>query len=503
MKYQSSRGKYFSITAAEAIKTGIAPDGGLFVPDTIPGLSTEAHKQMQTQTYQERACLILAYFLEDFTAEEIKACVAAAYNQVSFDDERIVPLVKIADGLFIQELWHGPTCAFKDMALQILPHLLTRSAEKTGEDKEIVILVATSGDTGKAALEGFKDVPGTKIVVFYPADGVSEVQKRQMITQEGQNVFVSAVEGNFDDAQTGVKNIFGDEKFIHTLEQQGMKMSSANSINWGRLLPQIVYYVSSYMDLCREGQIRAGEPINVVVPTGNFGNILAAFYASKMGIPIHKLICASNTNNVLTEFIRTGRYDRKREFEKTISPSMDILISSNLERLLYELTAHDAAAVSKWMEELKSRGSYQVDAAVREQINSLFWADFANDRETMDTIHKVWLEHKYLLDTHTAVAWCVYERYRQATGDTTPTIIASTANPYKFAGSVAEALLDEKSLEGKNEFEILTILAQYTDQPIPPAIKELAQKTVRHQTITAKEAMDKTVLDFLGIEVNS
>ncbi len=499
MHYQSSRGKYLAITAAEAIKMGISPDGGLFVPEAIPSLREEDYKQMQTQPYQERACTILGYYLEDFTAEDIKECVTAAYNKGSFDDERIVPLVKMSNELFIQELWHGPTCAFKDMALQILPRLLTRSAEKTGEDKEIVILVATSGDTGKAALEGFKDVTGTKIVVFYPVDGVSDVQKRQMITQEGQNVFISAVEGNFDDAQTGVKKIFADEQFISTLEQQGLKMSSANSINWGRLLPQIVYYVSSYMDLCQEGHIKAGDPINVVVPTGNFGNILAAYYAYKMGIPINKLICASNSNNVLTEFIRTGCYDRKREFERTISPSMDILISSNLERLLYELSAHDAVAVSNWMEQLKSQGSYQVDTTVQSQINQLFWADFASDQETMETINKVWKEHKYLLDPHTAVAWCAYDRYRQNTGDNTPAIIASTANPFKFASSVAEALLDAEFLADKNEFEILAILSVYTGQTIPPAIQELEQKTILHKTITSKEDMDKTVLQFLGI----
>ncbi len=499
MKYQSSRGKYSSITASEAIKMGIAPDGGLFVPDHIPGLQPEDFKQMQTQSYQERACKILAYYLEDFTEKEISACVAAAYRQESFDDEKIVPLRKIKDGLFIQELWHGPTCAFKDMALQILPQLLTCSAEKTGEDKEIVILVATSGDTGKAALEGFMDVNGTKIIVFYPADGVSEVQKLQMITQAGQNVFVSAVDGNFDDAQTGVKKIFADQAFIQTLEEKGLKMSSANSINWGRLLPQIVYYVSSYMDLCQEGQIRQGDPINVVVPTGNFGNILAAYYANKMGIPIHKLICASNANKVLTDFIRTGCYDRKREFERTISPSMDILISSNLERLLYELSAHDAEMVSGWMEELGTTGAYQVDAAVQEQLNKLFWADFATDQATMETINKVWQEHHYLLDTHTAVAWCIYERYQQDTGDLTPAVIASTANPYKFASSVAEALLGAEQLAGKNEFEILTILSEYTGQIIPSAIRELEQKTVRHQTISSKADMDKTVLKFLEI----
>ncbi len=500
VKYQSSRGKHSSITAAEAIKMGIAPDGGLFVPDNIPQLSAEIRKTMLDQSYQARACSILTLYLEEFSGEEIQECVSAAYNQENFSSEKIVPLVKIADEIFIQELWHGPTCAFKDMALQILPRLLSCSVKKTGEDKEIVILVATSGDTGKAALEGFKDVAGSKIIVFYPAEGVSEVQKRQMITQEGRNVFVSSVAGNFDDAQSGVKKIFADEDFISRLNQNDMKMSSANSINWGRLLPQIVYYISSYMDLCQTGQIKNGDAVNVVVPTGNFGNILAAYYARAMGIPIKKLICASNSNNVLTEFIRSGIYNRNRDFEKTISPSMDILISSNLERLLYELTAHDAAAVANWMEELRLKGRYEVDEAVKEQLSRLFWADYASDQDTMTTIAQVWQEHNYLLDTHTAVAYCVYQRYRQNTGDLTPSIIASTASPFKFAGSVAQALLGEERLADQSEFAIIDILADYTGQTIPRAIKELEHKKILHQTSTSREQMDKTVLKFLGIE---
>lgn len=500
MKYQSSRGKHSSVTAAEAIKMGIAPDGGLFVPDRIPQLRVEDRKAMLEQSYQARACTILTYYLEEFSSEEIRECVSGAYNQDNFSSEQIVPLVKISDQIFIQELWHGPTCAFKDMALQILPRLLSCSAKMTGEDKEIIILVATSGDTGKAALEGFKDVDGSKIIVFYPAEGVSEVQKRQMITQEGKNVFVSSVAGNFDDAQSGVKKIFGDKDFIQRLNQNNMKMSSANSINWGRLLPQIVYYVSSYMDLCQAGQIKDGDAINVVVPTGNFGNILAAYYARAMGIPIHKLICASNSNNVLTEFLKTGIYNRNRAFEKTISPSMDILISSNLERLLYELTDHNAGAVSNWMEELKLKGCYEVDAAVQEQLSQLFWADYASDQETMATIAAVWQEHQYLMDTHTAVAFDVYRRYQQQTGDATLSIIASTASPFKFASSVAQALLGTERLEGKNEFEILNLLSEYTGQNVPPAIQELAHKKILHQMSTSREQMDKTVLKFLGIE---
>ncbi|HPT70247.1 MAG TPA: threonine synthase, partial [Syntrophomonas sp.] len=419
------------------------------------------------------------------------------YNHAAFDHTAIAPLHQLNKNIFIQELWHGPTQAFKDMALQILPHLMTYSAKKTNETGEILILVATSGDTGKAALAGFQDVPGTKIVVFYPRDGVSLIQKRQMITQEGDNVYVASVEGNFDDAQSGVKQIFADQQFISELAQKGLRMSSANSINWGRLLPQIVYYISAYADLCDNGHIKAGDPINVVVPTGNFGNILAAYYASRMGIPIHKLICASNANNVLTEFIRSGRYDRNRKFYRTISPSMDILISSNLERLLYEMTNHDAEKVGQWMEQLKNEGSYQVDEAVLEKIQRLFWADHSSDRETMNSIKHVWEKYHYLLDTHTAVAWCVYHRYTELSGDMTPTIIASTASPFKFAPSVAEALLGTEALQGKSEFEIMAMLSQHTGIEIPAAIKELEQKPVLHQTSTSREEMKNTVIKLL------
>ena len=499
MKYSSSRGGYAAITAAEAIKMGIAPDGGLFVPDSIPVISELTWKRMAGQTYQERASEILGYFLGDFSAAEIEKCVIGAYNPRSFDDERIAPLVQIADGVFIQELWHGPTCAFKDMALQLLPHLMTVSAKKTGEKDEIVILVATSGDTGKAALEGFKDVTGVKIIVFYPQDGVSEVQKRQMITQTGDNVFVAAVEGNFDDAQNGVKKIFADKTFIATLAKNGMKMSSANSINWGRLLPQIVYYVSAYVDLQAAGQVKDGEAINVVVPTGNFGNILAAFYAGQMGVPINHLICASNANNVLTEFIRSGVYDRNRNFAKTLSPSMDILISSNLERLLYEMTGHDAAVVSGWMEELKAQGKYEVGPAVRAKISGLFWADFSSDQETQTTIRKVWEEKKYLLDTHTAVAYNVYEKYVGSSGDETTTVIASTASPFKFGKSVAEAILKPEELAGQDEFAILKTLADYTGFPIPVGIQDLDRRTVLHKTVTSQDTMGRTVLEYLKL----
>lgn len=499
MKYLSTRGKYQSIKAAEAIKMGISPDGGLFVPKFIPGLDDETLKIMESETYQERACRILGCFLKGFSEEEIKKCVYSAYNEERFDDERVAPLVELRPGVYIQELWHGPTSAFKDMALQLLPQLMTVSARKTGESGEIIILVATSGDTGKAALEGFKDVEGTRIIVFYPADGVSEVQKRQMITQEGKNVYVAAVQGNFDDAQTGVKNIFADPEFAERLERQGMKLSSANSINWGRLLPQIVYYISAYVELRGRGVLAGGEPVNIVVPTGNFGNILAAYYASRMGVPVQKLICASNTNKVLDDFIRTGIYDRNRNFEKTMSPSMDILISSNLERLLYETTGHDAVRVAGWMEELKNNGRYEVDAATLAKIQKMFWSEFCTDEETIKTIRTTWEKNGYLLDTHTAVAVNVYDKYLNETGDPVKTIIASTASPFKFGSSVAQAVLDPAMASGQDEFTLLNSLAEATGVKIPEGIKGLDKKPVLHNTISTREEMLQTVAEFLKV----
>lgn len=496
MNYCSTRGQCPDAKAAEAIQRGIAPDGGLYVPQCIPKLDEADFNSMQAWTYQERACHILKMYLPDFTLGEIKSCVASAYNEKSFDSTQIAPLREIVPGLNIMELWHGPTCAFKDMALQILPHLLTLSVNKNGEKDEIVILVATSGDTGKAALEGFKDVKGTRIIVFFPCDGVSEVQKRQMITQEGDNVFVAAVRGNFDDAQNGVKNIFASEEVINALAQKHIKMSSANSINWGRLLPQIVYYISAYVDLLAAGK-KIGEPVNIVVPTGNFGNILAAYYAARMGLPVNKLICASNSNNVLTDFLRTGLYDRNRHFYKTMSPSMDILISSNLERLLYEVT-HQTDEVCAWMKELKESGKYQVDSTTLTEIQKIFWADFCSEAETTATMQTVWQKHHYLLDPHTAVAWNVYEKYRKDTQDTTDVIIASTASPFKFGYSVAQAILKpEQFTQAEDEFEVLQILARETGLAIPANINDLDKRPVRHDTICSKDEMDETVYRFL------
>ena len=496
MEYQSSRGRSSAVKSTEAIIMGIAPDGGLFVPDFIPRLKDNFAQAMSKLTYQERAAEILSLYLTDFTADEINKSINMAYNEEKFDHAAIAPLVKIEDGLFILELWHGPTSAFKDMALQMLPHLMTTSDIKNGEKSEIVILVATSGDTGKAALAGFKDVKGTRIVVFYPRDGVSKVQKMQMTTQEGENVYVAAVQGNFDDAQSGVKRIFAGQDFTLQLEKHNMKLSSANSINWGRLVPQIVYYVSAYLDLVADEHIKSGDKINIVVPTGNFGNILAAWYASLMGVPVNKLICASNANNVLPDFIKTGTYDRNRSFARTMSPSMDILISSNLERLLFEITDHNSQKINEWMENLQKQGKYTIDEKYQEIIQDKFWADFCQDDETQITIKSFWDQHKYLLDPHTAVAVNVWQKYLDATGDKTPVVIASTASPFKFGKSVAEALF---KVEDDDEFALLQQLADYTHDSIPSAIKQLPEKEIRHQTVCSTEQMVDTLMSFLHV----
>jgi len=496
LQYQSSRGKSGSVSAAQAIVKGIAPDGGLFLPDHIPHLTNQDIEALVGLNYQDRAQYIMKQFLSDFSEEELRSCVEGAYNSENFDNEKIAPLIRLSDSLYVMELWHGPTSAFKDMALQILPRFLTTSLNKTGDDAEIVILVATSGDTGKAALEGFKDVPGTRILVFFPQEGVSQVQKLQMLTQEGNNVYVAGVEGNFDDAQNGVKIIFASDAAAEAMGHRNMKLSSANSINWGRLLPQIVYYVSAYADLLADGTLETGQKINIVVPTGNFGNILAAFYAGRMGVPINRLICASNANNVLTDFIKTGSYDRNRIFEKTLSPSMDILISSNLERLLYEVTDHDSAKVAAWMQELKEKGCYSIDEMSRQAILDLFWADYSSDNETIARIRRVWEQYGYLLDPHTAVAADVYEKYRAATGDDTLTIIASTASPFKFGSSVARSVMDLTG-ESFGEFELLRKLAEKTGWEIPKGIKNLEQMEIRHSTVTTVADMQKTMLALL------
>lgn len=494
MLYQSTRNSSVKKKASEVIAKGISEEGGLFVPENLPDLQ-EHFSQMAEMNYRELAKYIFSKFLTDFTPEEISACVENAYASDRFNGEepvRLVPLTKTGENKYLLELWHGPTCAFKDMALQILPHFLTVSLQKTAPEKQVVILVATSGDTGKAALEGFRDVPDTKILVFYPQDGVSPMQQRQMCTQEGDNVFVCAVKGNFDDAQTGVKQIFTDKRIGALLDERNMLFSSANSINWGRLLPQVVYYFYSYFDLFRNGTIKSlEEKINIAVPTGNFGNILAAYYASKMGLPVKRFLCASNSNNVLTDFIRTGVYDRRREFYTTSSPSMDILVSSNLERLLYVLAEEDCSSVSGWMEELASTGKYEVNQKVFCKVKELFFGGFCDDNETAAVIRELLEEENYLCDPHTAVAVNVYRQYLQETGDTAPTIIASTASPYKFVQNVLGAVADASD---PDEFSNLNRLELLSHTDAPSQLRGLKDKTVRFTDCITKEQMAEFVL---------
>ncbi|MCK9480103.1 MAG: threonine synthase [Firmicutes bacterium] len=499
MYYQSTRDKNTQTSAAGAIVLGLARDGGLFVPQIIPRLTRYEIENMAKMSYQGRAVDILRRFLTDFDNDEIKACVDSAYNKTKFETDSVAPVYKLYENLYILELWHGPTCAFKDMALQILPHLLTVSAKKEGVSEDIAILVATSGDTGKAALEGFRDVDKTKIIVFYPRDGVSNIQKLQMVTQEGENVGVCAVDGNFDDAQNGVKSIFSDKEFEKLLKNKNIVLSSANSINWGRLVPQIVYYFSAYADLIKNEQIEMGAQINVVVPTGNFGNILAAYYAKCMGLPVKKLICASNLNNVLTDFIKSGTYDRNRSFKTTVSPSMDILISSNLERFLYDITGGDTEKIRTWMGELSKNGSYTVDDETRDAMSKLLWAGFCDDDGTIAQIKKTEEEYSYVLDTHTAVGMNVYAQYVKETGDETKTVIASTASPYKFSESVAAAVFGEENIQSMDDLEIIEKLSERSGIKIPASLSELGEKKVRFEEVCTPSSMKTMVEKILGI----
>ncbi len=493
MNYVSTRNKQKKVTAAEAIAMGISGDGGLFVPEYIPVIEFDEFKQLFKMNYKDRAAFILKKFLTDFTEEEIEYCVSGAYLG-SFDNDEPAPLFALNDKCNILELWHGPTCAFKDLALQLLPYLLTTSAKKVNGGKETVILVATSGDTGKAALEGFCDVPNTKIMVFYPNDGVSRMQKHQMDTQKGENVYVSAINGNFDDAQTAVKTIFTDRSAAEILDNNNMKFSSANSINWGRLVPQIIYYVSAYCELVNSGKFNG--KFNVVVPTGNFGNILAAYYAKEMGVPINKLICASNANNVLTDFINDGVYDRNRKFYTTASPSMDILVSSNLERMLFELSDRDDKLVAELLGKLSAEGKYEVSRELHNKFTEVFFGGCCDDTETYDTIKKYYKDNNYLCDTHTAVALKVYDNYCEKTGDGTVTVIASTASPYKFAGSVLEAL-GEKTED--SEFDTVKKLSLLTGTAIPTPIANLENVTPRFNNVCDKENIKAVVLKNLGL----
>ena len=495
MNYLSTRDKSLRLSAAQAIAQGLSVDGGLMTPVVIPKLSQNALDSLKDMSYQQRAVYVMNTYLENFSASELSGFAAKAYGPEKFDTTAVAPIRPVNEKTYCLELWHGPTCAFKDMALQMLPHLLSASLVKNAEEKTVCILVATSGDTGKAALEGFKDVDKTRILVFYPKDGVSDIQQLQMNTQEGDNVGVCSVVGNFDDAQTGVKKLFSDETLRAELAQRGYFLSSANSINWGRVLPQIVYYISAYCDLLRDGAIQNGEVVNVCVPTGNFGNILAAYYAKQMGVPIGKLICASNSNNVLTDFLKTGTYDRNRKFYTTMSPSMDILISSNLERLLFDLSGQDDELVRGYMNELSSEGKYTVSPGIRRKIEALFAAGYCDDEQTQKVIGKMWSEYNYLIDPHTAVAFDVLDQYRKETGDETTTIVVSTASPFKFCDSVLGAL-------GENEFaagtDILDQLENLTGVATPAPLAALKSKNVRFQDNVDKEHMVDKVMEMLN-----
>jgi threonine synthase len=492
--YSSTRNSENKVTASQAILQGLSEDGGLFVPDHIPSLDC-AMKELAGKSYQEIAYRVMRLYLTDFTEEELKNCIDRAYDS-KFDTDVIAPLAE-AEGTYYLELFHGATIAFKDMALSILPHLMITSAKKNHVKNDIVILTATSGDTGKAALAGFADVEGTKIIVFYPKNGVSPIQEKQMVTQKGENTFVVGIHGNFDDAQTGVKQLFNDKELAREMTAAGLQFSSANSINIGRLVPQIVYYVYAYAKLLEEDKIKDGEKINVVVPTGNFGNILAAFYAKNMGVPIEKLICASNENKVLYDFFQSGKYDRNREFVLTSSPSMDILISSNLERLIYRIAGNDAEKTADFMKALSQDGSYQITAEMASQLKD-FYGNYASEQETAERIRRMYEDTGYVLDTHTAVASAVYQKYVAETKDDTKTVIASTASPFKFTRSVMNAI--DGKYEKLSDFELVDELSKISNVDVPKAIDEIRTAPVRHDTVCDKTEMKAQVKRFLGLE---
>ncbi|NCE64223.1 threonine synthase [Pseudoflavonifractor sp. 524-17] len=495
MYYVSTRNSKHKRPVSEAIAQGLAYDGGLFTPELLFKLSPNALDTMLDMSYQQRAVYVMKPYLDGFSTSEVAAFAQAAYGNQKFDVKEVAPVRKVDSNTYSLELWHGPTCAFKDMALQMLPHLLTASLQKNAEQKTACILVATSGDTGKAALEGFRDVEQTRILVFYPKDGVSEIQELQMLTQAGDNVGVCAVQGNFDDAQTGVKRLFSDEILRDTLAAQGYFFSSANSINWGRVLPQIVYYVSAYCDLLREGRIAKGQAVNVCVPTGNFGDILAAYYAKEMGVPLGRLICASNKNNVLTDFINTGVYDKNRAFYNTISPSMDILISSNLERMLFEFSGHNGEQVQSYMDLLVREGWYEVSQDIKSKFQKHFAAGYCDDAQAKATIAKLWSDSRYLADPHSAVAFHVLEQYRAETGDNIPAIVVSTASPFKFCADVLDALGEKKIAQGTAVIDQLT---QYTGVQAPASLAALKDRAVRFDQTTSREGMVNVVLGFLS-----
>lgn len=493
LMYQSTRNNNLKVTASQAILQGLAPGGGLFVPETMPTLD-KSMEELSSMSYQQVAYEVLKLFLTDYSEEEIKDCIDKAYDD-KFDHEEIAPLKKVGETYYL-ELFHGSTIAFKDMALSILPHLLIKAAKKNNVSEEIVILTATSGDTGKAALAGFAEVEGTKIIVFYPKNGVSRIQELQMLTQRGENTSVIGIDGNFDDAQTGVKNMFNNNELESRLRNGGYRFSSANSINIGRLVPQIVYYVYSYATLYKKREISNGENINFTVPTGNFGNILAAYYAKQIGVPIHKLICASNENKVLFDFLSTGNYNRNREFVVTNSPSMDILVSSNLERLLYHIASCDSEATAKRMMDLSEKGSYDINETMKANLAD-FIGGYASEQETVETIRKVYQEDGYVIDTHTAVASGVYSNYVKASGDRTKTVIVSTASPYKFAESVLQGISDEKI--PTDDYEQAAVLKNISGVTIPKAVEELRTAEILHKRTCKVDEMQDVVEDILNI----
>ena len=489
--YSSTRGEGVKYTASMAVLKGLASDGGLFVPDHIPSLD-KTLAELSEMDYQNLAYEVMKLFLTDYTEEELRGCIANAYDS-KFDTPEIAPLSESC-GSYYLELWHGATIAFKDMALSLLPHLMTTAAKKNGLKKEIVILTATSGDTGKAALAGFADVPGTRIVVFYPKSGVSTIQEKQMVTQRGDNTLVVGIHGNFDDAQTGVKKIFGDTEFARELDEKGFVFSSANSINIGRLVPQVCYYVYAYTRLLKEGRIKDGELINVCVPTGNFGNILAAFYAKLMGLPVGKLICASNTNKVLFDFFESGTYDRNREFHVTTSPSMDILISSNLERLIYYIAGNSSDRCAQLMSELSGNGNYSITSDEKKGLSD-FYGGYADEAQTADQIKKIYEKSGYVIDTHTAVASFVCDEYKAKTGDETPVVIASTASPYKFTRSVMNAI--DPEYDKKTDFELIDDLSKLSNTAVPQAIEDIRSAPVLHKTECDVNEMKSVIAGFL------
>lgn len=491
--YRSTRNNEETVTASKAILKGLADDGGLYVPEFIPTLKVSL-EELSKMTYQEIAYEVMKEFLTDFTEEELKHCIQSAYDK-KFDVPEIAA-IKDADGAHFLELFHGKTIAFKDMALSILPYLLTTSAKKNQVKNEIVILTATSGDTGKAALAGFADVPGTKIIVFYPKSGVSPIQEKQMVTQRGDNTYVVGIHGNFDDAQTGVKNMFNDKELAKVMDEAGYQFSSANSINIGRLVPQVVYYVYAYSRLVKNGTIAVNDPINVVVPTGNFGNILAAYYAKGMGLPINKFICASNENKVLFDFFETGCYDRNREFILTSSPSMDILISSNLERLIYKIAGNDAKENEMFMRQLREEGRYSITEDMKKMLVD-FVGGYATEEETAQAIARIYKSDNYIIDTHTAVAAHVYKQYVEKSGDTTPTVIASTASPYKFTRSVMNAI--DQSYDSRSDFELVDELNRLSKVKVPEAIEDIRTAPVLHDTVVDAADMCAEVKRILGI----